>query len=362
MYKCNRNFVRRILMLSFLFSNNLSFVYGSEQLTSAQEKKTYKIGSKAGRVIDDEYYTQYKDIKNEMSYYSNHFVGKTVYCNCDDPDTSQFCRYFKENFEELKLKKFIATCYAKDGKGKLFTRTEEKKGNIVQDFSGYLKGNGSFDSAECLQYLDECDIVVSNPPFSLLNEYYELLKEKEKQFLFVGRWNQISNRAFFYDFKEKLILPGVHQLLYFDRPDGTRKHQGCIWYTNMPHILQEELVENDKKPLMNCLTLHGRKVPSNVNKDLYVIANTVNDIPINHNNFCVPISFSYYGNTELFEIIDMIKYDKKDMLVVKCKDSKKIKPFIKKGKNKKSNVLKTINKAEIEKIRKRKLIKMNSQK
>ena len=171
---------------------------GNKSLRSAEKAKI------------DEFYTQLSDIEKEMRYYRKHFKDKTVFCNCDDPFESNFFKYFVLNFNRLGLKKLIATCYASspiaNTQLSLFDviGTEESKQNKpykavvtkVYDKTGdggidmfdvaelfksgenslsELKGDGDFRSKECLELLDESDIVVTNPPFSLFREYISVL-------------------------------------------------------------------------------------------------------------------------------------------------------------------------------------------
>ena len=151
----------------------------------------------------DEFYTQLPDIENELRHYSEHFRGKTVLCNCDDPRVSNFFHYFAYNFEYLGLKKLITTCY-KNCDANLFSSSEceqaiwleytgDKNGNRIPDLEEigirYLKGDGDFRSSECIELLKQADIVVTNPPFSLFREYMAQLMEYGKKFLIIGNMN-----------------------------------------------------------------------------------------------------------------------------------------------------------------------------
>ena len=133
----------------------------------------------------DEFYTQLSDIERELKHYKNHFRGKVVLCNCDDPRVSNFFHFFSYNFERFGLKKLIATCY-KNQEMDLFSENKseqaiyleysgDKNGNNIPDANEIgikpLKGDGDFRSKECIELLKEADIVVTNPPFSLFREY-----------------------------------------------------------------------------------------------------------------------------------------------------------------------------------------------
>ena len=183
--------------------------------------------SKSGRT--DEFYTQLSTIEEELRHYRKYFKDKTVLCNCDDPYESNFFKYFALNFNALGLKKLITTCYATSpitytqlslfeeeeisysvGEGKKpykieITEVTDVNGDSTVDLSDveYLLKNkknaltllnedGDFRSSECIALLDECDIVVTNPPFSLMKEYIPLLMRKNKEFIILGNVNHIT--------------------------------------------------------------------------------------------------------------------------------------------------------------------------
>ena len=145
----------------------------------------------------DEYYTQLSDIEREVSHYQEFFKGKTVLCNCDDPRISNFFHYFSYNFEQLGLKKLITTCYKNQNRD-LFSQNDseraiwleyfgDRNGNRVPDPEEIgihnFNGDGDFRSKECIQLLQEADIVVTNPPFSLFREYVAQLMKYKKNSL-----------------------------------------------------------------------------------------------------------------------------------------------------------------------------------
>ena len=129
---------------------------------------------------NDEFYTMLTDIEKEMSHYKDFFKGKVVYCNCDDARESNFFKYFSKNFEFLGLKKLITTGYKAEGKGVVLVYEGDKNGNRKVDDAEVevreLQGSGDFRSAECIEFLKEADVVVTNPPFSLFREYVKQLK------------------------------------------------------------------------------------------------------------------------------------------------------------------------------------------
>ena len=187
----------------------------------------------------DEFYTQYSDIETEMNAYVEYnpdvFKNKTILLPCDDPEWSNFTKYFASNFERFGLKKLISTSYAKGASnhqvtifemisplydkkkheehGKLFTltRDDDESGNIDIDdveFSGYLKGDGDFRSVEVTALRDEADIIITNPPFSMFSEFLLWIMEAKKQFVIIGNQNAISYRDVFPLIKENKIWLG----------------------------------------------------------------------------------------------------------------------------------------------------------
>ena len=121
---------------------------------------------------NDEFYTRYEDIEKEVIHYKDELKGKYIYCNCDDYRISNFVKYFKDNFKELGLRKLVATNYSIDADDSWYYELTEDGEKIEK-----LKGNGSFDSMECRKFLEECDIVITNPPFSKLNDFFMILDE-----------------------------------------------------------------------------------------------------------------------------------------------------------------------------------------
>lgn len=146
---------------------------------------------------DDEFYTQYNDIVKELSHYSKYFKDKTVYCNCDNPYSSNFTRYFIKNFHNLGLNRLICTGYNKLSSGYIldvvrklvpidvFYISEIKLNEFIEVNTKYLLGNGDFKSYECISYLKESDIVVTNPPFSKFIDYFELLMKYNKELILI---------------------------------------------------------------------------------------------------------------------------------------------------------------------------------
>ena len=265
---------------------------------------------KAKAAKKDEFYTQLADIENEVRNYFDHFKGKTVYCNCDDPRISNFFRYFSYNFKFLGLKKLIATCYRNTdpemhskGISDKAVKLEYygfKDGETVPDEKDieirYLDGDGDFRSDECIELLKEADIVVSNPPFSLLRDYIALLNKHNKKFLFVGPKAAVIYKEVFPLIKSNKMWFGCHAVKEFIKPCGeTQKFGNIGWFTNMPHKSR-----NDK------IILHRKYSPEEYPKyDNYDAVNVgkVVDIPEDYYGYMgVPVTFLDKYNPEQFEI------------------------------------------------------------
>ena len=175
----------------------------------------------------DEFYTKLETIESELCHYEKHFVDKVVYCNCDDPDESQFVKFFRDNFRYLGLKELITTGF-KSGQSDLFSRHNVEtswykfysNGNSSE---GKLLGDGDFRSEECINLLQMSDIVCTNPPFSLFREYLPLLVKHNKKFLVLGNLNAIDYvniRKGFVDKKVWFGASNTNKSVWFEVPDG----------------------------------------------------------------------------------------------------------------------------------------------
>ena len=304
---------------------------------------------------NDEFYTQLVDIENELKHYKEHFEGKTVLCNCDDPFESNFFKYFAMNFNYLKLKKLIATCYDSSpiaftqlsllGDDKIIPNDSRKAYRIelteVKDYNGdgavdltdveymlrfgdnppkRLDGNGDFRSEECLALLKEADVVVTNPPFSLFREYVAKLIEYDKKFLIIGNKNAITYKEVFPLIKEGKMWLGYRNInsdIWFYVPENYEyekiingrkvKHiMGC-WFTNIDVLKRHEM-----------LTLYKKYTPEEYPKyDNYdaIEVSKVAEIPCDYvfSESCngimgVPITFLDKYNPDQFEIIGLDRY------------------------------------------------------
>ena len=267
----------------------------------------------AKREQNNEFYTQLADIENELKHYTEHFRGKVVYCNCDDPRVSNFFHFFSFNFERLGLKKLISTCY-KNRDMDLFSQHNvekamaliyegDKDGNKIPSKEEIdlikLEGDGDFRSRECIEFLKQADIVVTNPPFSLFREYVGQLVKYNKKFLIIGSQNAITYKEIFPLIRENKIWLGNNQVKEFLQPDGTIKTFGNIsWYTNLEHNKRHEKMILVKKYKGN-----EEEYPKYDNYDAIEVSKVAN-IPMDYDGYMgVPITFLDKYNPEQFEIV-----------------------------------------------------------
>ena len=302
---------------------------------------------------NDEFYTRYQDVQAELNHYEKYFEGKTVLCNADDPYESNFCKFFLRNFNYLKLKRLICTSYnsspfagtqmslfeiidgtVEQGHGYVLdvTKVPMANGRGVSDedidkllkskkWVKELKGDGDFRSDECIEYLKQCDIVVTNPPFSLFREYVACIFEHKKDFIILGNMNAITYKEIFPFIKNNQMWLGYKSLnsdMYFDVPDERKewlvenKKEGsaykivdgvvmgrlasACWFTNLDHSKRHEK-----------LILYRNYTPEDYPKyDNYSAVNVdkVSDIPKDYDGVMgVPVTYLDKHNPEQFCII-----------------------------------------------------------
>ncbi len=302
---------------------------------------TNKLLQKAKKLKSDEFYTQLSDIESELQHYKSHFKDKVVYCNCDDPKTSNFFNYFASNFKELGLKKLIAACYkeqvrdlfnTKEGKNGFFIEytDKEKNGSSSTDNIVYFKADGDFRSEESIELLRQSDIVVTNPPFSLFREFVAQLIKYDKQFLIIGNINAITYKEIFKLIKGNKAWLGInlgrgisgfivpeHYELYGTeaRIDnyGNRiiSPNNCLWLTNLDNSKRHEDIELTKRYFGNEV-----EYPKYDNYD-GINVNKTQDIPLDYTGCMgVPITFLHKFNPDQFEIIKFRKgNDAKDLSI-----------------------------------------------
>lgn len=211
---------------------------------------------RARKQKNDEFYTQKKDIENELIHYHHHLKDKIVYCNCDDYRKSKFVEYFMENFEKIGLKKLISTGFSKDGQGTY----SEYDGTVFK--TGFLSGNGDALGEECTDILKQADVVVTNPPFSLFRKYVSHLMKYGKKFLIIGNLNAVTYKEIFPYIKNNKLWTGygfnisyVYKTPYKNELEANAKFvksKGCnpedgyvkvpavAWYTNLEHNKRNE--------------------------------------------------------------------------------------------------------------------------
>ncbi len=307
---------------------------------------------------NDEFYTQYPDIEKEMAAYIEYnpdvFKGKTVLLPCDDPEWSNFTKFFAQNFERFGLKKLISTSYAVESKhykggyqvtifeesapqydksktktnGKIFTLTHDKTGDgkiDVEDLKwNYLEGDGDFKSDEIKQLRDEADIIITNPPFSLFRDFLAWIIEADKQFVIIGNLGTITYKEVFPLIKDNKMWMGngFHAgNAYFSTPfakeyaegvynpeTGLVKFRNCCWFTNLDHGRRHQplrlmsMADNLK---------YNKKLKGKTQYDHYDNYNAIevpftNVIPSDYEGVMgVPVSFLDKYSPEQFNIVGL---------------------------------------------------------
>ena len=257
---------------------------------------------KARKARADEFYTRYEDIEKEIQNYN--LEGKKIYCNCDDYRYSNFVKYFKDNFNKLKISYLTASNY---DNGECAYQYEY---DGVEEKITALKGNGDFRSEECVAILKEADVVITNPPFSLLREYVAQLMEYNKKFLIIGNMNAITYKEIFPLIKENKLWLGMNYCKEFIQPDGTEKKFGNIsWFTNIEHNMRNTPLDLYKKYSADKYTKYDNYDAINCDK--------VADIPMNYDGVIgVPITFLDKYCPEQFEIVSFrVGNDGKDLSI-----------------------------------------------
>lgn len=208
--------------------------------------------SKAKAVKNDEFYTNINDIISEIVQHKDYveqFYGKTVLCNCDDPEWSAFTEFFRKFYGKLRLSRMISTHYNMDGSPsyKLEWSGEKLQGDTINLVASPLKGDGDFRSEECVELLKEADIVVTNPPFSLFRKYISLLEKYHKKYIIIGSKSAITYKEVFPLLKEGKLFIGYNAghgtMKFATEPNGpATKSVPSYWYTNMDILKRHELM------------------------------------------------------------------------------------------------------------------------
>lgn len=285
---------------------------GNKSLAKAKDQK------------NDEFYTQLSDIEKELRYYKSEFRNKVIFCNCDDPEYSNFWKYFELNFDELGLQKLIATHFETEKPSyKLELKADTNgDGRITSKdiIKTPLKQNGDFRSPECIEILEEADIVVTNPPFSLFREYLAQLIEYHKSFIIIGNQNAIHYKEVFPLIKDNKLWFGNTNFnggaayfigskeLYDPAKMSNPKHayikddklywrvNGVRWFVNL-----DTKVRHEEMILYKHYT--PEEYPTYENYDAIEV-NNINNIPCDYfGKMGVPDSFLQRYNPEQFEIV-----------------------------------------------------------
>ena len=297
---------------------------------------------KAREAKKDEFYTQLSDIEKELSHYKEHLKGKVVLCNCDDPRVSSFFHYFSHKFGELGLKKLIATCY-KSQNADLFSENDSEKA-VYLEYSGeknrgkvptpeqigiqHLDGDGDFRSKECIELLEQADIVVTNPPFSLFREYVAQLVEYGKKFVIIGDQNAITYKEIFTLIKDNKIWLGVDNYgtkwfgvkdEYDIATESRKKIENgkkffssgrIVWFTNLDTAKRHQDLILYKK--------YSRAEYPNYDNYDAINVDRYTDIPMDYDGAMgVPITFLDKHNPEQFEILGITDRDNNSGLKTK---------------------------------------------
>ncbi len=325
--------------------------------------------SKAKEAKNDEFYTQYHDIEREVEAYLEYnpdvFRDKTILLPCDDPEWSNFTRYFAQNFQRLGLKKLISTSYAPESKrykgpiqltlfeteapqydpdktktnGKIFVLDSDTNGNGCINLDDlqwqYLEGDGDFRSREVTLLRDEADIIVTNPPFSLFREFLAWIVEANKNFLIIGHQNALTYKEVFPLIKRNEIWLGkgfkggaTHFHSYYtdyavasDHKEGMIRVSGVVWFTNIDHGRRHQPLQlmtmEDNLKYSRHKEIKGRAAYDHYDNYDAIEVPYTDAIPSDYEGAMgVPVSFLDKYCPEQFEIIKFRKGDDdKDLCV-----------------------------------------------
>lgn len=344
--------------------------------------------SKAKEAKNDEFYTQYHDIEKEIAAYLEYnptvFRGKTVLLPCDDPEWSNFTKYFAQNFENFGLKRLISTSYAPESKrykfgyqpslfetasphydadkskthGKIFILDHDTLGDgriNVEDLQWrYLEGDGDFRSPEICQLRDEADFIITNPPFSLFREFLAWIVEADKQFVIIGNMNAITYKEVFPLIKENKLWLGngfqggnayfrvVMEREYangvYDENTGLVKFRNCCWFTNVDHGRRHQplplMTMADNLKFSRHKEIRGKSCYDHYDNYDAIEVPFTDAIPSDYEGTMgVPISFLDKYCPEQFEIIGQTQGDSGKELGLKPfpRELKKLNPSLRDG-------------------------------
>lgn len=328
-----------------------------EKISTAKKRIGNTILQRAKKEKNDEFYTQYQDIQAEVNSYIDYnpavFKNKTILLPCDDPEWSEFTRFFAANFVNYGIKKLISTSFAPMAKRQYYEKLSEKQlslfltpyekqspnfneiksncrgkvfilentGNLDDTFDmdnlkwDYLNNTGDFRSEEVIKLRDEADIIITNPPFSLFREFLEWIEPKKKKFLILGSMNAITNKDMFPLIFDNILWTGTKNgAKEYIKPnnEGFQKMGNTYWFTNLDHGKRHEFMQlmtgEDNLRFNKKLISHSKLYPNEVyhkydNYDAIEVP-LIKAIPSDYDGIMgVPISFLEYYNPEQFEII-----------------------------------------------------------
>ena len=260
---------------------------------AAAKKSTSVLNTANPGQGNDEFYTKREDVEKELPQYAEFFKGKSIYCPCDGPQ-SQIFQWFRDNFQSLGLNDLVATSFSFNGQGYIIYIDHD--GN---SHAGNLQGDGDFRSEECQRLMGKCDIVVTNPPFTLFSDIVNQCQKYGKKFLLLGNKNAASTKAVFSLMKTGEVKYGYTKPGEFIQPEGDQiKRMGGLtrWFTNLP-------VKSDKKFSPTAEYDPMKHLRPDNEEDEVINVDSVRDIPYNYDGkMLVPITIFDQG-------LDMNEYD-----------------------------------------------------
>lgn len=269
---------------------------------------------KSKKAKEDECYTRREDIEQELAFYIDHFRGKIVYCNCDDPKQSEFWKFFARNFKTFGLKGLISTHYEPNERNHAYKLVVGEDDTIPEAvIEQPIMCNGDFRSQVCIDLLDEADIVVTNPPFSLFREYIEQLMEHDKKFLVIAPLTGVKYKETFPYLRDGRMWLGYTRPKKFIVPEGTvgksvSRGQDGLLYKSFGNVYWVTNLDTERRH--EFLDLRGTYYSDGdyleyTNFDGIDVSG-VNEIPCDYaGNMGVPISIIDRISPDQFEIVGL---------------------------------------------------------
>jgi len=264
---------------------------------------------------DDEFYTRYEDIEAELSNYADQFNGKWIYCPADDYTKSQFVAYFKDNFNKLGLKRLTATYYINQQVSMFDEELPSKPTRYdfdgVKEWTIKMEGDGDMLGEECRRIMEDSDIIVTNPPFSLAAKLLDLLLRINKDFITVSHKTALSDQRVIRPLYLQILGLGYNNLFKFEGLNGAVKTSGSIWLQNIKEI---------ERPLLSLTESYDpERYPTYDNYDAIECKN-LSDIPKDYyDKIGVPVTYLLRHNPKQFDFIGVLNdwhKSTKDGLVV----------------------------------------------